>query len=52
MGFVDEKKEYVMDDMYPKRTWKNYLWNEEYLTCINQFDIGQSIMKMESSAKS
>lgn len=48
MGFTDSKKEYVIEDMYPKRPWMNYLWNEEYVTCINQFGLGGSIMKAEN----
>lgn len=48
MGFIDERKEYVIEDMYPKRPWTNYLWNEEYITCINQFGLGKAIMKAEN----
>ena len=41
MGFLDKKKEYVIEDMYPKRPWMNYLWNEEYIAVINQFGFGK-----------
>ncbi len=41
MAFVDERKEYVIEDMYPKRPWMNYLWNEEYIAIINQFGCGK-----------
>ena len=48
MGFIDAKKEYEIEDMYPKRPWMNYLWNEEYIMNINQFGIGKAIMKAEN----
>ena len=47
MGFIDDRKEYEIENMYPKRPWMNYLWNEEYVTCIDQFGTGSSIMKAE-----
>ena len=37
MGFNDTRKEYVIEDMFPKRPLINYLWNERYITAINQF---------------
>lgn len=47
MGFIDNRKEYEIENMYPKRPWMNYLWNEEYIMYINQFGIGKTIMKAE-----
>ncbi len=40
--FNDRKKEYVIEDMFPKRPWLNYAWNEEHLSCFNQFGFGMS----------
>lgn len=31
MSFNDIKKEYKIENMYPKRPWVNYLWNENIL---------------------
>ena len=42
MGFIDEKREYEITNMYPKRPLMNYLWNEEYILVINQFGFGKS----------
>ena len=47
MGFIDSRKEYEICDMYPRRPWMNYLWNEEYIMHINQFGIGKALMKAE-----
>lgn len=35
MGFNDKRKEYIIEDMYPKRPLINYLWNESYIAVIN-----------------
>jgi len=40
--FVDEKKEYLITGMYPKRPWVNYAWNEGYVSSFNQFGSGIS----------
>lgn len=40
--FNDEKKEYVIGDMFPKRPWLNYVWNDAYVSCFNQFGFGIS----------
>ena len=42
MGFIDERKEYVIENMFPKRPWMNYLWNEEYIVIMNQFGMVNS----------
>lgn len=49
MGYTDAKKEYVIDDMYPRRPWMNYLWNEEYIAVINQFGFGKGLMQGENN---
>lgn len=40
--FNDQKKEFTIEDMFPKRPLSNFLWNEKMLTCINQFGFGGS----------
>ena len=40
--FIDEKKEYLITNMYPKRPWMNYAWNEGYVSSFNQFGTGIS----------
>ena len=40
--FVDENKEYLIKDMFPKRPWMNYAWNEEYVSTFSQFGFGIS----------
>ncbi len=40
--FSDNKKEYVITNMFPKRPWFNYLWNEKFISDINQFGFGIS----------
>ncbi len=40
--FVDEKKEYVISDMFPKRPWINYAWNDKYVSSFDQFGFGIS----------
>ena len=49
MPFIDEKKEYEICDMYPKRPWMNYLWNEEYIAIINQFGFGKGRISAENN---
>ena len=34
--FDNEKKEYVITDMYPRRGLQNYLWNEEMVCPCDQ----------------
>lgn len=40
--FVDEKKEFKIRNMFPKRPWLNYLWNDKYLSSLSQFGFGIS----------
>lgn len=40
--FDNEKKEYVITDMYPRRPWLNYLWNETTMYYCDQFGNGNS----------
>lgn len=49
MGFIDSRKEYEICDMYPRRPWMNYLWNEEYIAIINQFGFGKGRMSAENN---
>lgn len=48
MAFNDKKKEYEIEDMYPKRPWVNYLWNEKYIAVINQFGGGKGQTELEN----
>lgn len=38
--FDDVKKEYVITNMFPRRPWMNYIWNEKYIIDIDQFGFG------------
>ena len=49
MAFIDERKEYEICGMFPKRPWMNYLWNEEYIAIINQFGCGKGRMSAENN---
>ncbi len=40
--FVDSKKEYHITNMFPKRPWMNYAWNEAYVSSFDQFGFGMS----------
>ena len=40
--FDDENKEYSIKNMYPKRPWLNYAWNDTYVSCYDQFGSGMS----------
>ena len=40
--FDDERKEYVITDMYPRRKWLNYLWNDTAVCACDQFGCGTS----------
>ena len=42
-GYFDNaKREYVIENMYPKRPLKNYLWNEGFILDLDQFGFGLS----------
>lgn len=38
--FNDEAKEYVITDMFPRRKWLNYLWNDTAVCACDQFGFG------------
>lgn len=38
--FDDENKEYIIEDMKPRRPWLNYLWNEKAVCSSDQFGHG------------
>lgn len=40
--FNDKDREYVIKDMYPKRPWINYIWNDEHISSLDQFGFGMS----------
>lgn len=40
--FDDPEREYVIENMYPRRPLKNYLWNEGMLAELDQFGFGSS----------
>ena len=40
--FNDQKREYVITNMYPRRELVNYLWNETTVCKCNQFGGGFS----------
>ena len=40
--FDNAKKEYIIENMYPRRPLKNFLWNEGLIVDLNQFGFGLS----------
>ena len=40
--FDDNNREYIIKNMFPKRPWINYLWNDEYISSLSQFGFGMS----------
>ena len=40
--FNNAEKEYIIENMYPRRPLKNYLWNEGLIVDLNQFGFGLS----------
>ncbi len=38
--FNDEAKEYVITDMFPRRKWLNYLWDDTAVCACDQFGFG------------
>lgn len=40
--FLDEKKEFIIEDMYPIRPLINYLWNDTAFAELNHFGFGYS----------
>ena len=49
MPFNDEKREYIIEDMYPKRPLMNFLWNDEYIAVVNQFGFGKGRYSAENN---
>lgn len=49
--FDDEKREFVITDMKPRRLWYNYLWNEEMICVCDQFGMGNSWGTFEGQRK-
>lgn len=44
--FNDAKKEYVITDLLlPKRPWYNFIWNDKFISDINQFGFGISLVR-------
>ena len=40
--FDDNEKEYIITDMFPRRKWLNYLWNDTSVCACDQFGFGTS----------
>ncbi len=40
--FINEKREYLIEDVYPIRPLKNYLFNEGFIMDVDQFGLGLS----------
>lgn len=40
--FIDETGEYRIQNMFPKRPWKNYAWNDTFVSSFDQFGFGMS----------
>ena len=40
--FDNKNKEFVIRNMYPRRAWQNYFWNDETLGNSNQFGCGRA----------
>ena len=38
--FLDEKREYIIENMQPVRPLKNFLWNDTTFVEVNQFGFG------------
>ena len=49
--FDNEKKEYVVTNMYPVKYLTNYLWNEETVCTCDHFGSGTSWFKIENSRR-
>ena len=39
-SFDENKKEYIIKDMFPRRKWINYLWNSNTVCSCDQFGEG------------
>ena len=49
--FIDNKKEYVITNHFPKRPLMNYLWNETTLVDIDQFGFGRGAIFDENRTR-
>ncbi len=49
--FDNEKKEYVITDMFPRKTLQNYLWNEEMVCPCDHFGHGNSWFSIGTSRR-
>lgn len=49
--FENEKREYIIENMYPKRPWLNFMWNERLIAFMNQFGIGGSWYRDENGTR-
>ena len=49
--FIDQKKEYVITNHYPKRPLMNYLWNETTLVDVDQFGFGPTAIFDENRTR-
>ena len=46
-GYFDrQKREFVITDMAPRRPLLNYIWNEEFLMCVDHTGQGKSFAKV------
>ena len=41
-AFIDEKREYVIENMQPVRPLKNFVWNDVTFAELNHFCCGES----------
>ncbi|MBQ8658235.1 MAG: hypothetical protein IJ506_03790 [Clostridia bacterium] len=46
--FDDKNREFVIADMYPRRPWLNYLWNDQTVSSVNQFGFGNSFSMLSN----
>ena len=49
--FDDKNKEFVIKDMYPRRPWLNYFWNDNTLAYSNQFGVGDTFSILNSTRR-
>lgn len=47
--FDDANREYVIEDMFPRRDWLNYLWNGNTVLCLTQFGDGNAFTNLGST---
>ncbi len=49
--FDDKKREFVIRDMYPRRAWWNYFWNDQTLGNSNQFGCGRTFSNVSNQKR-